>query len=436
MCIPREDIIDRQIPNDRRRQIRIQQKRERKRLRALRARKRSRRARTAATAPEGYLDIVQYYAARVGLQPTQRRSLERAILFPKRFSFIEAPNEAIDVLNGLVKVGLLKRTQTIDLMQESCQLIDHCAESAAAVMARQLRGRFGVRFRGTFPKAEKQRVIVHATGLPRMLDIDLPTPEGFIAFPLRRGRQAGSRATVSSQKEIEAGNVTKHVDDCLGEYNWGLTDEAKEYLSRLIGEVLDNAEEHSGRPDWWIAGYLRKDTETKYGDYHLTIFNFGRTLSESLQELSPGSELRKGIQSLIRKHRGGLFSASWTEENLWTLYALQGGVSRLEGDRGTGTVDMIRFFERIGQQKSGKDGPVMCVVSGRTQILFDGKYGMKYQRIPSGEKRFIIAFNKTNDLRRKPDPNCVRNLDRYFPGTLISLRIFFDQEHLERIGGS
>lgn len=365
-----------------------------------------------------------------------RRMPERVIHFPKRFSFIEAPNEAIDVLNHLVRVGLLKRTQTIALLQDACQLIDHGAESAATAMALQLRGRLGIQFRGTFPKAEDQNEIIHATGLPRMLKLDLPTPDGFITFPLRRGRQSGSRATVSSQKEIEAGNVTKHVHECLGQYGWGLTAGAKEYLSSLIGEVLDNAEEHSGRPDWWIAGYLRKRSETKHGDYHLTIFNLGKTLSESLQELPPGSELRRGIESLVRKHRGGLFSTSWTEENLWTLYALQGGVSRFEGDRGNGTVQMIHFFERIGQQKSGKGGPIMCLVSGRTQILFDGKYEMKYQRTRAGEKRFIIAFNKTNDLGRKPDSNCVRNLDRYFPGTLISLRIFFDQEHLERIGGS
>ena len=51
----------------------------------------------------------------------------------------------------------------------------------------------------------------------------------------------------------------------------------------------------------------------------------------------------------------------------------------------------------------------------------------------NGETRPIIAFNETNDLRLPPDPRNVHRLERVFPGTLISLRVYLDAVHLDRL---
>jgi hypothetical protein len=124
------------------------------------------------------------------------------------------------------------------------------------------------------------------------------------------------------------------------------------------------------------------------------------------------------------------------------LYALQGGVSRFNidrrdvGDRGQGTADMIEFFQYLGQQVTGPDTPQMCVVSGRTHLLFDNTYRITRQPSDTGAQRRIIALNPENDFRRPPDTRCVHILKDSFPGTLISLRFFIDPAHLEAMGSS
>jgi len=389
------------------------------------------------------MEVLEYYGHKAGIKPVSSTANERHIFFPKRFSFIEAPDEAIAVLNDLVRFSLQSRTKKIVVHQEDCVLIDHCAESAATALAVQAHGWPMVRFQGTFPTSEEQRDIVRATGLPSRLGINLSEPDGFLKFPLQHERRARGTAERSSIKEVLASEVAKHVNTCLNEYHWELTDASKMYLISLVGEILENAEEHSQRDDWWIAGYLRRKSEVSYGDCHITIFNFGRTLAESLQDLPADSMLRGRIDSLVRQHKKGFFSGGWTEENLWTLYALQGGVSRLNqgrdtlgGDRGTGTVQMIEFFQHLGSSTVAEQPPKMCVVSGSTHILFDGTYKMKRQKTANGEVAEIIAFNKQNDLRKAPDPKYVRNLKKPFPGTLISLRFYIDPKNLERLAGA
>jgi hypothetical protein len=59
------------------------------------------------------------------------------------------------------------------------------------------------------------------------------------------------------------------------------------------------------------------------------------------------------------------------------LYALQEGVSRFTDtpggeDRGNGTVRMIQFFTDLAGEE-----PEMALVSGKTYILFDGKYKLQ-----------------------------------------------------------
>jgi len=87
---------------------------------------------------------------------------------------------------------------------------------------------------------------------------------------------------------------------------------------------------------------------------------------------------------------------------------------------------MIETFQGLSGDRFGT--AKMCVMSGRTHILFDGKYKMK--RTSQGR---IVAFNEDNDLSRLPDRQYVRHIDEGFPGTLISLQFFLDQEYLREI---
>lgn len=172
---------------------------------------------------------------------------------------------------------------------------------------------------------------------------------------------------------------------------------------------------------------------------YLTIFTLGETIHETLDgSLPDGCVMRQRIEELVRTHSVGGFlrPSHWTVGNLWTLYALQEGVHRQNHDgdpkgRGNGTVQLMKYFEELSADTSGGDMSRMCLVSGNTQILFDGTYWPREMDV-DGERATVMAFNTVNDLRVPPDRRYVRKLDKFFPGTILSLRLYLSVDHLHR----
>lgn len=362
---------------------------------------------------------------------------------PTRFSFIESPDDTLQAVADFARAAS-GRERIVEVLQGDCEEIDLCAAAALNALALSAKFEHRMRFRGDYPKQAEPKEIVLATGLPKCLGLPLPEMKAFRTFPLVRGKKGHISATEASAKEAETQRLVEYLDSCLQTYGFALSAAGKDYFGKLVGEVITNAEEHSGRTFWWIAAYLRQPPGRSYGDCHLTVFNFGRSLAESLQQLPRRARLRMEIDRLIRVQRRARFfmPSRWTEENLWTLYALQEGVSRrndetdLLGHYGLGTVKMIETFQHLGQTTLPGTQPMMCVVSGRTHVLFDNRYRMQPKKTARGEERRVIAFNPQNDLRRPPDPLSVRNLRRPFPGTLISLRFYLDPKYLVTLGGT
>jgi hypothetical protein len=204
-----------------------------------------------------------------------------------------------------------------------------------------------------------------------------------------------------------------------------------------VTEVIGNAEEHGGH--WYTIGFYRREKgKGASGECHIVIFNFGQTIYESLNSDDTSEQLKDKIRALADRHRTrGLFDLltkrRWSEEALWTLYALQEGVSRFSFtkrgvDRGNGTIDMISFFTSLAASPSK-----MCLLSGRAYILFDGTFIPQDKLIANSEKRRVIAFNKQNDLEKPPNKKCVFTLPTGFPGTLISLRFSLRKDNLEKL---
>ncbi|MGH7584003.1 MAG: hypothetical protein ACREL5_12335 [Gemmatimonadales bacterium] len=366
------------------------------------------------------------------------------LICPERFSFIDEPGDAMSAMCDLAR-AITEQAAVIGIDQSTCNHIDLCAASVLNALALTGARENGTRYMGVYPVASAAKDIVIATGLPRCLGLPLPDHPAFLTYPLSRGRKSHVSATTATEKERVAQSLTIYFDHCFARYGFSLTRAGRDYVARLVGEVVANAEEHSGRQDWWVAAYLRQPHSASYGDCHLTIFNFGRTLAQSLQRLPKGAKLRRNAERLVALQRRARFfvPSIWTEENLWTVYALQEGVSvkndqvdRL-GTRGVGTIRMIETFKNLGRTSDPKVEPVMTVVSGRTHILFNARSRLQLVPTERGEKRKVIAFNSRNDLRRPPDRSLVRCLKNGFPGTLISLRFFIDPAYLQlRIGGT
>jgi len=439
------------VVGHRRRRLRLLcLERERRRIARLRELRKRRLATGALYKPRasyapGYEPVVALFAP-MGRQARLRgHPLEATITCPPRFSFIDTPDESIQCVADFC-AAIVSGARVIRLVQTDCTDIDLCAASVLNAAGISARKEYGVRFRGAYPNAAPAREIVMATGLPRCLGLPVPEPEAFMTHPLRCCRRGRETAGSASVKERETQDLADYVNACLGRYSCTLSAPGKDYVAKLVGEVITNAEEHSGRQDWWIGAYLRQPAGQAYGDCHLTIFNFGRSLAESLQQLPNGSRLRQEINALVKLHRRStyFYPSRWTEENLWTLYALQEGVSwrndqtDLLGHHGLGTIKMIETFQHLGQTSRTGVQPLMCIASGRTHILFDSRFRLQSQDSERGEQRRVIAFNKANDLRLPPDPGSVRRLRRPFPGTLISLRFYLDPVYLIQVarGGS
>ncbi|MDK1046286.1 MAG: hypothetical protein QGM45_11455 [Anaerolineales bacterium] len=360
--------------------------------------------------------------------------------FPKVFSFIEDPDTALDVLEDLAAKCASPDVANLFWDQSRSTHTDHGAASVAHALVLEVRGE--VVLRGQYPRAADQREIIMSTGLPRIVGaVPGLLSDRFTSFELRHGRSESAKAKQSDSHEEMAEAVARHLDQCVGRYGVRLKNRSWKRIFCIVAEVLGNAVEHSDRPDWFVSAYLRQNEDEPSGVYYLTIFNFGKSISTTLQEgLPPGSFLRRRIEKAVELHRRrGFFRPWFRPEDLWMLYALQEGVSKLQTNpdgldriKGNGTVELITFFQDLCEPGGDHSVARMCIVSGRTRILFTNRFKMRRTRVGTGEQLQIIAFNDDNDLLKPPEKASVARLKKSFPGTIISLRFPLDAEHLRR----
>jgi hypothetical protein len=371
-----------------------------------------------------------------------RRTHEIAKLkIPKVFSFIDNPVEALQTIEELQKIVIPASVKELIIDHSACKKLDLCASAVMDVTLLQAQNRRRgnqLDLRGTYSDDVDVNMMLRGSGILKQIahpDSILPkeTEATIRTCDLFSGK--ASRIERSKKCDEAATKLTDYFNQCLRMEKFELSRNGEFRLSSLITEVIGNAEEHGGR--WFTIAYFHQ-SDDQLGHCNIALFNFGRSICESLLEHSASDELRSRIDALIAKHneRGFLRSIlhpTWEEEALVTLFALQEGVSRLSFtkkgiDRGNGTVNMIEFFNQLagGSQR-------MCLISGKTYILFDGQFDLKKKVLENGEERRVIAFNRTNNLEDPPDRDHVRTLPSGFPGTIISIRFDLDRSNLEKL---
>lgn len=366
---------------------------------------------------------------------------------PETFSFIENVPQTLGVLHALRAAAHTPEVEYIYFNHGSCRRLDLCASVVTDVLV--LRAKLDRRLRGgrltvggAFSGSPDVNVMLKASGILKHLGLAKAALPEDVRDRLRccelfEGKESPPEKT--SDSEIAATELTKFFDSCLSTERYHLRHDWQRNLISLITEVLDNCEEHARRDHrWYTIGHFNRLADETGGKCHIVVLNFGDSIYESLQRPETPQPLKDRISELAAVHRSkGFFllrpRQKWEEETLWTLYALQEGVSRFSYgpggvDRGNGTVRMIEFFSELAGER-----PQMSLVSGRTHILFDGTYTMKPTLLPSGEERKLVAFNVENDLRVPPDERYVQSLPMAFPGTLVSLRFLLRGEYLKQV---
>lgn len=370
------------------------------------------------------------------------------ISIPETFSLIENPNGAIEVYNKIFDIFSAKNIKGVYFDHSKCKKLEIGASTVMDVFVMNLqqfkKNRGGkLKFGGHLPTKGKDKVTLMVSGLLKHLNFDIPEKEIINEYPgeIRRLELISGGKNTPTYKvhspttsDIVATKIAEYFEECLETEGIGILPEGKSYIGQLVGETINNCQLHSGDfSQWFTLGHYYSEDGTSYGECQLVLFNFGQTIYEGLKNNALDPNTVRDLERMSNLHNSkGFFSEMWDEEVLWTLYALQDGVSREKSkddpDRGTGTVTLIEAFQNIGSTMDGKKAK-MSIISGKSFILFDGKYKISKKEI-GDEFRDIIAFNKNNNLEEVPDKKYVKKLQNYFPGTIISLDFFIDRDYI------
>lgn len=384
------------------------------------------------------------------------------IRLPKNFSLINDPDAAIEVFQILASLQK-KEIDGVYFDHSACTNIDIGASTVMDIFTLNLNNYFkrkkDFEITGKYPAYPKVICLLIASGIIKHLKVDNEIREALLdsgiakTFDMLSGGKhtstfkVGSRATLTSSdgasvSDLAATHVIDYFNECLDTQGFYLETEGQAYLTNIVGETINNCELHAGDfCQWFASGHYYIEENEECGELHLSIINFGQTIYEGLKNNSKSQKTKDLFTKLSDHHvnRGFFRVNQWDREALWTLYALQDGVSRVKTDeedgldRGNGTIDLISAFQAIGGNANG-GVPEMSIISGNSYIYFNADPISKLRPMDvNGTKRYQVAFNETNDLQKPPDSKFVKKLKNYFPGTAITMRFFLDRKHIERL---
>lgn len=257
-----------------------------------------------------------------------------------------------------------------------------------------------------------------------------------IPYPLCIHNREGTfnRVRAIERKDTDTTALADYVIESLRKMGKSLTIASREDLCIVIGEVLINAEEHATTQHRFSIGYFQDSNENgkHVGMFRLVIMNFGKTIYEKFSDPNcPNKAIVEKMKMLSAQYtKKKYFSRlEFEEETLWTLYALQEGITSVpDQKRGHGSIQFIdSFFKLNGRDGKTDERSRMTILSGRASITFDNRHRILEKEI-GGEKIKVMTFNESGSFEDKPDRQNVRYVENYFPGTVISAKIFFDEE--------
>lgn len=377
------------------------------------------------------------------------------ILIPKEFSLIDNPKESYDALRRLLSALFFEGNDEVILDYVQCVNSDLNAQILLDIILVDY-----VKFRNKSADSDRQKrrlypnigaININNQGVRKMIfsvgsPVNLKLHEDYFPdiekYKLKVYNKDDNFARKNknlreAQKEIDTTGLVDYVLSCLKHVNKKLTPRKLDDLCTVIGEMLINAEEHSSTPYRYSIGYFNEDSNNTghFGVFRLVILNFGDSIYEKFKSKDcPNKDVVAQMKDLSEKYVKKLFfsDGEFNEESLWTLYALQEGVSSVSTDkfkRGNGSIRFIESFFNIKGSNDKDDTSRMIILSGNAKIIFDGTY-----RITENMEKFkLMTFNATGSLENKPDSQYVKCSEFYFPGTLISAKILINDDDVTKI---
>lgn len=366
---------------------------------------------------------------------------------PSHFSILSNPTESYNFLQKVVAIFIYQSCHELCFDYKECQYCDlptqtlfdsilidndkfiNSCKRANVSKYLKIHSVSGIHINNT-----KLQLMINSVGSPVELIKRNIKFKNVIPFKLRHiDANHTTRQRKLNQKEIDTTDLIQYVMDCLGRFQKTLSQKTRQELGCIVGETISNAEEHSSLHNRYLIGFMEEcsDKKYKFGHYgvlNLVIMNSGNTIYECFKypDLNKpfNSDCLQKMESLSDKFNKKSFfhPNAFTEENLWTLYTLQSGVSIVPKDtrnRGNGTIEFIDSFFKIKGSSDVDHVSKMSIVSGNTEIDFDGTYPIYRMKDRDGGNISRVTFNKSQTLEDLPDKKYVYHINHYFPGTLI-----------------
>ena len=288
---------------------------------------------------------------------------------------------------------------------------------------------------------ENIQKFLFSVGSPAILGIKTIKFPDIVKYPLCVHDNEKEKNPIKrmEQKEFDTSDMADYVIESLNRMNKTLTCEKREDLCTVIGEILINAEEHSTTKYRFSIGYFKEEKKDNehYGVFRLVILNFGKTIYEKFKSKDcPNKDIVSRMEQLSKNYtkRNFFRQRKFEEETLWTLYALQEGVTSISTDvskRGNGSIRFIDSFFNIKGTEDADSISKMTIASGKSRIVFDGTYGIKTKKNTDGNVYKVMTFNDSGNIEDKPNNKYVFNDDLYFPGTMISAKILLSEDDVK-----
>lgn len=355
------------------------------------------------------------------------------IKFPKSFNLIDNPDESLSVLKQINYSFEKSNSKTIKFDYSECSNYGLDASVICDLLVdngKKYRNnnKKKVKLSGNMPVGYSAGELFCNSGLLRHLNL----------FNAEDKRVERLEPFINEKNVNVLTNKTiVYYNNCLKRYGMELNAKGIDLLNHLVGEIIGNAAEHSGdNGDWYVSGHFTQATNHEYGKGSLVFISIGNTIYENLKYNTKSPEILEKLDNHLKCHKS-LFDFNWNEESSLTVLGLQYKISSVTDfdhpDRGTGTIEFIKSFSELGKKIDG-DIPKMSILSGNTHILFDGTYNLEEKNI-NGTKVKTIAFNKDNNIKKKPDQKYVKILKNRFPGVIISADFYVDNRYVRKMEG-
>ena len=379
----------------------------------------------------------EYSPLRAELLLKEKQIVDGVFVIPEVFSLVENLEESFTIIRSIFAALICQYTKEVIIDYSNCRKITLDAQVFLDIIMKDV-----IRFYNFYNRIPKYHTkvvriggralhkpeiesLLYSVGSPAIHNNKRINYPNVIPYNLCVHKAEGDRVKQLEQKDLDTTELALYVINCLKRMGRTLDGDSKDDLCTIIGETLINAEEHSSTKYRYSIGYFEDNqvNGSHSGRFQLVIMNLGRTIYEKFHDPDcpnvSAVENMKKLSEHYTKERF-LLGQEFDEETLWTLYALQDGVTSVSPDeyesRGNGSLRFVEaFFNLKGNDKNDSH---MYIQSGHTKILFDGTYHTSEQFV-NGESYRVMTFNDSGDIHDKPNEKYVRRTESYFPGTFI-----------------